>query len=101
MAMRTPTADRVRELFAFDSSTGILTRRTKASSNAEAGAVAGHLSKGYLLVNVDGIKQKVHRIAWLHHYGEWPPGMIDHINGNRSDNRIANLRVASAAINAQ
>ena len=36
-----------------------------------------------------------HRLAWFLHYGEWPTGEIDHVNGNPSDNRIANLRIAT------
>jgi len=37
-------------------------------------------------------KMSAHRVAWFLHYGKWPKGFIDHINGNRHDNRIDNLR---------
>lgn len=40
-----------------------------------------------------------HRLAWLLHYGEWPSDLIDHINGDSTDNRIANLRDCSHAEN--
>jgi hypothetical protein len=40
-----------------------------------------------------------HRIAWLLHYGEWPTNSIDHINGDSTDNRIANLRDCTHAQN--
>ena len=46
-----------------------------------------------------GIRYSGHRLAWLMVYGRWPNEMIDHINGDRSDNRIENLREISAAEN--
>lgn len=49
-------------------------------------------SKGYLIGSVFGRKFKSHRVAWAIHYGEWPMHQIDHVNGDRGDNRIENLR---------
>ena len=56
--------------------------------------------KPALIANLNGYKQGcilktlvyAHRVAWAMHYGAWPEGEIDHINGDRSDNRILNLR---------
>jgi hypothetical protein len=56
---------------------------------------------GYQLVCVDGHKYPAHRLAWLIAHGVWPDGQIDHINGNRADNRLENLRDVPRAINAQ
>lgn len=56
---------------------------------------------GYLHGAVHNHKQKAHRVMWLLHTGEWPIGQIDHINGDRSDNRIENLRQVSPAENAR
>ncbi len=41
---------------------------------------------------IDRRKLLLHRAAWLYVYGSWPAGVIDHINGVKHDNRIANLR---------
>jgi hypothetical protein len=49
-------------------------------------------SYGYLIIKIKGRQYKAHRLAWLYVYGQMPKGVIDHINGDRSDNRICNLR---------
>ncbi|WP_334154728.1 HNH endonuclease [Agrobacterium pusense] len=54
---------------------------------------------GYMRVRVLGRTFSSHRLAWFFHTGEWPPHEIDHINGQRADNRIANLRVATTSEN--
>lgn len=56
---------------------------------------------GYFQGEVSGKFYLVHRVAWLLHYGEWPKGDIDHINGITTDNRIENLRVVTMAENQQ
>jgi hypothetical protein len=56
-------------------------------------------SEGYLRGRVYGKFYLAHRVAWLLTYGTWPDDDIDHINGDRSDNRIANLRVATRSEN--
>lgn len=74
-----------------------------ASWNARFGGAEAFTStsRGYKQSCIDGKKYYAHRVAWRIHFGEWPPsGMqIDHINGDRSDNRICNLRLATAGQN--
>lgn len=102
MAKAQPTAARVRELFFYDAETGVFTRIVPISERDPAGKVAGSLqTQGYQQIRVDGGRYLAHRLAWLYVHGEWPKGVIDHINGIPLDNRIANLREADIQINAQ
>lgn len=59
----------------------------------------GHIKNGYLRINISKVSYSAHRLAWLYVYGEYPEGDIDHINHDRTDNRIANLRVTTRSAN--
>lgn len=64
-------------------------------------AISAPHSNGYLAGTIKYGKFLAHRVAWALHYGEWPEGQIDHVNGVKTDNRIVNLRLASACQNMQ
>lgn len=76
------------------------------NSLRKSGKPIGQITKnGYMAVRVTdetGISRRfmVHRIAWALYYGRWPDIHIDHINGDRSDNRISNLRAATNSQNS-
>lgn len=97
------TADEFRGMMDYDCETGEFhLAKTIHRVGRKGRPVKGGLSKiGYIYIGVKGKHMLAHRMAWLHHYGEWPNGMIDHINGVRSDNRIANLRVVDYVVNGQ
>jgi len=85
---------RVLELIDYCQETGSFTWKPKP---------AGHKRKdsGYISITIDGNEIKAHRLAWFITHGEWPSSVIDHINGDPSDNRISNLRDATHKINAE
>lgn len=56
---------------------------------------------GYNGIQVNGVKFLCHRLAWFFVHGEWPLGEIDHIDGNRTNNKINNLRIATRQQNTQ
>lgn len=87
------THDRLKSLLIYDPDTGVFTRN---------GKVAGYAHhSGYRYVGIDKAKITEHRLAWFYCYGVWPVADLDHINRNRSDNRIANLREVSRSENCQ
>lgn len=90
------------EYFSYDPETGVITRKKKASIRTNVGDVAGSLNKttGYMEMGFKRKYYRLHRVAWALHYGSDPVQFIDHINGDKSDNRIANLRLATKSSNA-
>lgn len=74
--------------------------RWKQYNGKHAGKEAGNITdQGYMNVYLDGRNYKAHRLAWLLHYGEWPPADLDHISGIRTENYIINLRLATRSEN--
>lgn len=55
--------------------------------------------KGYRHGSLDKSYVRLHRVLWALAYGDWPGEEVDHIDGNRLNNRIDNLRLASASEN--
>jgi len=97
------TAERLRELLHYDPETGLFVWKVRTSNRTKVGKVAGSLHEptGYTFISIDRRTYKAHRLAWLHVTGHWPAEWIDHINGNRADNRMSNLREANASLNQQ
>jgi hypothetical protein len=97
------TAEYVRECLDYDAETGLFTWKNRprehfkshnsfGSWNSKcAGKYAGFIQHGYLIIKLNSISYRAHRLAWLFFYGKWPKHQIDHDDGNRSNNRISNL----------
>lgn len=92
----------LKELFRYDNNSGNLIRLKKIGASKPIGTTLGSIDgKGYLNCQLFKIQYKVHRLIWLYHYGEFPNENIDHIDGNRINNRIENLREASLQENVK
>lgn len=109
-----PDPELLRKLLDYDPDTGILTWRSRSldlCKDQRAQRIWNTLFAGkqafdrrlfgYSVGTLCGKSHRGHRVAWAVHYGEWPEGEIDHINGIRDDNRIANLRLATRTQNSK
>jgi len=79
--------------FLYDEETGQIIRTTRKNSNGS------YDKDGYLIIKFKSKQYKAHRLVWLYHKGSYPKYGIDHINRNRKDNRIENLRDVPQKIN--
>jgi len=93
-----PDVNFVKTLLNYNPKTGEFTWRI-SSGKAKKESIAGCLIDGYRTIGIQGRYYRAHRLAWLIHYKTDPVGDLDHINGIRDDNRIANLRIASHSEN--
>lgn len=100
MAKSRISYERLRELVDYDPETGILTRKIRTSNRVHPGEVVGTVTgNGYWLARIDTHLAYNHQFIWLYAYGEWPKSPIDHVNGDITDNRLVNLRLATASQN--
>lgn len=82
----------------YDPDTGDFIRRI-SRQGVKIGDIAGCTKKdGYKQINIEGTSYLIHRLAWFYCFKEWP-SLIDHINRNKSDNRLDNLREVSQSLN--
>lgn len=90
------------DVLRYDSLSGSFTWAANRRGGAKAGDAAGTKKPGgYVQINALGRLYYAHRLAWFFAHGSWPTGHIDHIDGNPSNNALANLRDVSAETNQQ
>jgi hypothetical protein len=95
----TLTAARARECLDYNAETGAFVWKIARKGTLAGSASASSRPDGYRRIGVDGRLYYAHRVAHLMMTGEWPSGLIDHINGDPSDNRWCNLRPATQSQN--
>ena len=95
------TQERLKELLTYHDDSGLFTRNMNRKKYLK-NSVAGNLSKdGYITIKLENKIYFAHRLVWLYKHGTMPINEIDHINHNRADNRLKNLRDVNKAINQQ
>lgn len=95
------TQDYLKSKLIYDPDTGIFTNRVRRGPRMPGLEAGCWHSQGYRVINILGKFEFAHRLAWVYVYGKHPRKYIDHINRNRADNRISNLREADMFHNAQ
>lgn len=96
------SCEQLREMLAYNAETGMFTWIVRPARCIKVGDAAGSkTSQGYIQIQLFGRGYQAHRLAWLHFYGGWPGFEIDHIDGDKSNNALSNLRDVSKSVNQQ
>lgn len=102
MAINDISLEVLRDNVNYDPITGMLTWRRINGGWRKPGIEIGNIEpKGYRRFQIGVAKIMSHRAAFALHYGHWPAGQVDHINHQKNDNRIENLREVTNSENAQ
>lgn len=97
-----PSAERLKEILNYDPESGKFTWKINRKGPGKAGVAAGkRRESGYVVIGIDGSSLSAHRVAWIMMHGFLSKNMtIDHINRDKADNRIINLRVCGLSDNS-
>jgi hypothetical protein len=97
------TQKELKERLYYNPETGIFTWIKTKNNRIKNNTIAGNINKTtkYLTIRINHTLYLAHRLAWLYVYGNWPNNQIDHIDGNRLNNRICNIRNVTSRQNCQ
>lgn len=93
------TAEWVRENLAYEPETGSFFWKKPGFGRTMGKLIGTTIWPGYKVLKLNNVVFYAHRVAWLYVHGRWPTAQIDHIDGNRGNNAIANLREATSSQN--
>lgn len=94
------TQDRLKEILYYNPYVGVFTWRNKSNRRTYGKTAGTAKGKGYIVIGIGRKYYAVHHLVWLWHYGSLPKDQIDHIDGDRSNNLLKNLRAVSQEQNS-
>jgi hypothetical protein len=97
----TLTQEYLKSILDYDLDTGIFTWKVNKAQRTKIGDIAGWIADGYRKIEINGKNYNAHRLAWLYVYGEMPKNLVDHIDCDRSNNKISNLRESTHQTNSE
>lgn len=96
------TQQELKSALHYDRATGYFRWRKSSHHTVQPWDIAGSVKRdGYRRIGLGHVTYSAHRLAWLYVTGEDPAHEIDHIDGNRDNNAITNLRVADRKQNSE
>lgn len=93
------TQEELKKVLNYNPDDGVFTWKISPKKNINIGDIAGYLFKGYIILTINSIRYRAHRLAFLYMDGVVPPKEVDHIDLNRSNNKWNNLRLATVSEN--
>ena len=104
MVLNDLTQEYIKQILNYDPDTGEFVWRVNRHNRKLKGKIAGGISikdHGYVEIRIDGKKYYAHRLAYLIMTGKWPKNEVDHMDRNRSNNILSNLRIVSQSDNCK
>jgi hypothetical protein len=95
------TVDEILSILDYDKDLAVFYWKKYRSSSARKGQLAGYDCLGYSIIKIKQVRYQAHRLVWLIETGKWPEYEIDHIDGNKLNNHISNLRDVPVNVNRQ
>lgn len=100
--MKRQSIEAIQEVFQYDPTAGTLRWKTRPNNCVRPGYIAGRKhANGHIEVSYKGASYMAHHLAWCLHYGTWPVGKIQHLNGDKADNRAVNLALIERGLVGQ